>query len=215
MQQPRLHAALFDLDGVLIDSEGIYTRFWGEIGRRYLPDMPDFAAVIKGSTLVKIMSTYFPDPAVADAVVDDLRRLERQMTYDPFPGAVEFIDDLHRHGIKVAIVTSSGPKKMEALSRCQPRLVSSVDTIISAADVTRSKPDPEGYIKGASRLQVPPCDCFVFEDSLSGLAAARASGAHVIGLATTLPRMAIADKADLIVDTIADLSTDLLLNHFK
>lgn len=210
----RQRAALFDLDGVLIDSEGVYTRFWGDIGRRYVPGEPDFAAIIKGSTLVRILGDWFPDPAVRDLVVEELRIFEAEMTYDPFPGALSLIDDLHHHNIPVAIVTSSGPRKMQCLASRQPALIEAVDTIISAGDVTHSKPHPEGYLLGAARLGVQPADCFVFEDSLSGLAAGRASGATVIGIATTLPSDRIQGRADLIVDSIADITVDTLLHLF-
>lgn len=210
----RRRAALFDLDGVLIDSETIYSRLWGEIGRRYVPEIRDFAAIIKGSTMNRILATYFPDPDISQSVVKAVRDFETTMTFDPYPGVIDFINDLRRHGIATAIVTSSGPDKIAHLSRRQPTLVKSVDTIISAADVTRSKPDPEGYLIGAQRLGADPCDCFVFEDSLSGLQAGRASGARVIAVATTLPASSLQGYGHIVINSVADLTADTLLALF-
>ena len=84
---------LFDLDGVLIDSESLYTGFWSGIDRDYPTGIPDFARFIKGSTLDKIMD-YFPSEQVRGDILDRIREFEKGMTYEMFDGVATFLDDL-------------------------------------------------------------------------------------------------------------------------
>ncbi|MDE6161813.1 MAG: HAD hydrolase-like protein, partial [Muribaculaceae bacterium] len=87
-------AALFDLDGVLIDSESIYTEFWNRIDSIYPTGIPNFAYVIKGTTLPKILDTYFTDPEIRAHVLDHLREQEKNMRYVVFPHVVDFLKQL-------------------------------------------------------------------------------------------------------------------------
>lgn len=206
---PTPRGALFDLDGVLIDSEGIYTEFWQSIDDEFHTGVDNFALAIKGTTLDNILSTYFSQ----DDYPEILRRLkmqEQEMVYRLFPGAEEVLDLLRAAGWRTAIVTSSNPAKMEGLFSQVPSLRTLVDTIITDHDVQRSKPDPQGYLLAASRLGCRPADCLVFEDSLQGIEAGRRAGARVIGIATTNPRSAVEPVADLTLDTIADFDLTLL-----
>ena len=84
-------------------------------------------------------------------------------------------------------------------------------TVIDASQVTRSKPDPQGYIKAAESLGLKPEDCFVFEDSLQGLKAGNASGATVIALATTYPAEVLKGKAAKIIGGLDEFSVDEML----
>ena len=107
-------AALFDLDGVLVDSEGVYYEFWDNIDRMFPTGIPDFAASIKGSTLKKIMD-YFPDPDVRSRITTMLEEQERSMRYVLFDGVIPFLDELRSRHIPCAIVTSSNEDKMHKL----------------------------------------------------------------------------------------------------
>lgn len=202
-------AALFDLDGVLIDSEGTYTQFWAEMERIYPTGIPDYPQVIKGTNLQKILSNY-PSQAVRDDIVRRIDEFEAGMDYPMFDGAERLLSQLRKHRIPSAIVTSSSQEKMDSLFIKVPCLRKMVDEIVTGSEVTRSKPDPEGYLLAARKLSVDPADCVVFEDSLQGLEAGRRSGAAVVGIATTNPRSALVGRADIIVDSIADVSIDLL-----
>jgi HAD superfamily hydrolase (TIGR01509 family) len=195
---------LFDLDGVLIDTEPSYTEFWGAIGRRYNCGIEDFAHIIKGNTLGNILNTYFPDKAVQEEIVRDLKRHEAEMQYRVFDGVVEFVADLHKRGVRTAIVTSSNNIKMQHVREQLPELLANIDAVLTEEDVTKSKPDPQGYMLAAERLGCASEDCYVFEDSLAGLEAGRRSGSKVVGVATTNAREVIADKADFVVDNTAE-----------
>ena len=98
---------LFDLDGVLIDSESRYTEFWNEVEKTYPTGIPDFAIQIKGNTLPKILDTYFPQPERQTYIHRMLKDFEATMRYEPFQEAMRFVDELNASSIKCAIVTSS------------------------------------------------------------------------------------------------------------
>lgn len=205
-----LWGALFDLDGVLVDSEGIYTLFWHDIDTRFPTGVERFEYVIKGSTLENILDTYFPDEETQRCILDELKEQERNMEYCLFDGAAELLSLLKQAGVSSAIVTSSNRAKMRHLFNSVPALESLVDVVITGDDVTMSKPHPEGYNKAALRLGLEPCRCVVFEDSLAGLEAGRRAGGAVVGIATTNLRERLTDLADLVVDTVADLDVDTI-----
>lgn len=207
--------ALFDLDGVIIDSETRYTEFWAEVGRNFKLPSPTFAYDIKGTTLSDILDTYFADEPVRSGVIAMIHDFENRVQYDLFPGVYELIDSLRARGVRCAIVTSSDDVKMRFLYGQHPDFRAHFDVIIDGTQVTNSKPDPEGYLLAATRLGCAPEDCFVFEDSFPGLEAGRRAGATVVGVATTNPRDTLTGKADIIVDTIGDLDADTLLASIK
>ena len=105
----KFKAALFDLDGVLVDTEGTYTEFWGEIGKNY-GKKATFANDIKGTTLTDILSTHFAEPETRKEIESKLHDFEDNMEFHLFPGVKEFLKELRRRGVKCAIVTSSDKK---------------------------------------------------------------------------------------------------------
>lgn len=194
---------LFDLDGVLIDSESVYTTFWEGIDKIYPTGVSDFAHVIKGNTLPKILDTYFPDAARQKHILQLINDFEREMRYVPFAEAMRFVDDLNAEGIPCAVVTSSSRLKMDNLYAQLPSFRSRFAAVITSDLVTHSKPHPEPYLIGADAIGVSAERCYVFEDSLSGIASGKAAGATVVGLATTLPFDAIKAEAH---KTISDFA---------
>lgn len=214
ISEKRNIAVLFDLDGVLVDSEGIYTEFWEEIDRRYPTGVKDFAHVIKGNTLARILGTYFPDESIRRSILVELKRQEEEMVYRLFPGVDRLVMSLKEASIPTAIVTSSNAAKMRHLFNAVPLLRDNIDTIITEEDVTNSKPNPEGYLKASERLGVDPSHAVVFEDSLAGIEAGRRAGAVVVGVATTNPRSTIENLADVTVNLASEMTTDRILSLF-
>ena len=193
-----MDAGLFDLDGVIIDSENLYTQFWNGIEEIYPTGIPNFAIAIKGSTLPEILMLYKTDE-IREDVTRRLHYFQDSMEFTLLPGAMEFLTGLRDRGIPRALVTSSDARKMQCLFRQLPQLRDIFDVIIDASKVTKSKPDPEGYLIAANELGVAIGKCVVFEDSINGLNAGRASGAKVVALATTYPAEALTGLADMIV----------------
>lgn len=200
-------AALFDLDGVLIDSETLYTQFWKRVGERHHLPSPTFAYDIKGTTLNDILTTHFPDPKVRADVDRLLHDFENEIVYPVFPGALEFVDALRAAGLKTVIVTSSDSKKMEFLFRQHPDFPIHFDAIVTACDVTHSKPHPEPYLVGASKAGVKPSECLVFEDSYQGLESGRRAGCKVIGISTTNPASEVRLRSDVEAPSLASLQS--------
>lgn len=112
---------LFDLDGVLIDSEREYTRIWSEIDRKYPTGIENFAIKIKGQTLPEILNKHYP-PELHQAVTDELNRMEQQMRYEWLPGARELLENIRSRGFKAVLVTSSNDIKMQHLREERPEL---------------------------------------------------------------------------------------------
>lgn len=210
-----LFGALFDLDGVLINTEPEYTRIWNEIDARFPTGVEGFALKIKGTTLPDIMARYYPDPDIDAEVRVMLAEREEAMPYPLFDGVVDFLEALADEGIPAAIVTSSGDVKMERLFGMYPGFRNYFGAVVTDSMVTHSKPHPEGYRLGASMIGVPSERCVVFEDSFNGLRAGRAAGGHVVALATSNPRESLADLADEIIDTFSTYTTANLKALFR
>ena len=195
--------ALFDLDGVILDTEGSYTAFWDDYGSRHFSEK-DFGLKIKGQTLVKILGDYFPEENERKAITDAINDFERNMSYPFVPGVENYIKSLKSNGIRTAVVTSPNLLKMENVYRCHPGFREMFDMILTSEDFSESKPSPYCYLKAMRLFGAGPEDCVVFEDSLAGLQAARASGAFVTALTTTNPEEVVRNYADLVIRDFND-----------
>ena len=197
---------LFDFDGVIADTESQYTYFWDKMGKDYL-GLEGFGHTIKGQTLVQIFGKFF-DGMVREQeeIVPQLNAFERNMSYDYIPGALEFMQELKRRGIRSAIVTSSNDIKMSNAYAAHPELRELVDAVLTSEHFSKSKPDPECFLKGMEVLGGRPEDTYVFEDSIHGINAGRAAGAKVIGLATTNKREALTPLCDMVIDDFTQIS---------
>ena len=195
----QLKAALFDLDGVVFDTEPQYTIFWGSQCRLYHPERPGLEHEIKGSTLQQIYDKWWSGELEKerDIVTQRLNEFEAHMDYSYIAGFEAFIQDLRQHGVKTAVVTSSNLPKMQAVYRYQPDFKNLFDAILTSEDFDRSKPDPECYLKAAARLGASTDECIVFEDSFNGLRSGRAAQMAVVGLATTNSAEAIRELSDI------------------
>lgn len=201
---------LFDLDGVILATEPYYTYFWSGMGEKYL-GLKDFGLTIKGQTLKQILEQHVSDKEVAEKIVEELDRFEGKMDFGFIPGAWEFLTQVKEAGIPCAIVTSSNNKKMEKLYARNPELKSMVNAVLTSEHFSRSKPDPECFIKGMEVLGGNPSETIVFEDSIHGLNAGKSSGATVVGLATTNSPEIIAPLCDLIINDFDGLTINDLL----
>jgi len=192
-------AALFDLDGVVFDTEPQYTEFWGSQCRLYHPERPGLEQEIKGSTLTQIYDRWFSGDLESEqpVITRRLDAFEAQMRYEYIAGFEQLIADLHAHGVKTAVVTSSNQPKMESVYRAQPQFKQLFDAILTSEDFEYSKPHPDCYLKAAARFNAEPSECIVFEDSFNGLKSGRAAGMKVVGLATTNPAGSIAPLSDI------------------
>ncbi len=203
-----MKAALFDLDGVVFDTEPQYTVFWGNQCREFHPEHPGLEHEIKGQTLDQIFEAWF-NGALAEKrpiITARLDRYEQEMDYAYVKGFEQTIASLRHHSVKTAVVTSSNRQKMENVYQCHSEFKGFFDAILTSEDFDHSKPHPDCYLKAAARFGVDPADCVVFEDSFNGLRAGRAAGMTVVGLATTNAPERIAPLCDTIIKDFSEYS---------
>ena len=181
-------ACLFDLDGVVFDTEPLYTLFWRNLDKRLRPNIDNFEHIIKGQTLAQIYDKYFAgEEKKQEEITAFVNEYEQNMSFNYIAGFEDFVKDVRSKGIKTAVVTSSNLEKMLNVYNKHPEFKGYFDEILTSEDFEESKPSPDCYFKAAARFGVSPKECIVFEDSFNGLRSGIASGARIIGLATTNP----------------------------
>lgn len=200
-----LKAALFDFDGVLVDTEKLYDVFWDEMGERYHTGIPHFASHIKGTTIDGLIEKYFADRPEEEKkqIIAESNHFDWNMPMPPMPGSFEFVRMLKAHGVQIGLVTSSDDKKLAHAFHELPFMEGLFDTIVSANRITRGKPDPMCYRLAAQDLGRKPEDCLVFEDSFAGIQAGKGAGMRVIALSTTNPAAQLEGKADYVIPNLA------------
>lgn len=204
---------LFDLDGVLLDTEGIYTDFWQAIDDKYPTGVPGFAHIIKGSNLSAILNTYYPNKELQKKIINILDDFEKEMKYRPFPDAMKFVEELKIAAIPTCIVTSSSMLKMNNAFEQLPGFREMFDGLITGDMVKNCKPNPEGYLLGAQKIGINPKNCYVFEDSLQGIQAGLSAGCKVVALTTTVAREQIEKlNADKIINNFTNLTVNDMLS---
>ena len=203
-----IKAALFDLDGVVFDTESQYTVFWGSQCREFHPEHPGLEHEIKGQTLDQIYDAWFNGnlKEIRPLLTERLNVYEAQMDYLYVEGFENFVFSLRKQNVKTAVVTSSNQQKMESVYRKHPEFKSLFDAILTSEDFEYSKPHPDCYLKAAARFGATPEECMVFEDSFNGLKSGRAAGMTVIGLATTNAAEAIAPLCDQVIKDYSSFS---------
>lgn len=193
----RCSAFLFDLDGVLVDSNAISERTWRRWAERHDLDPEPVLRIAHGRQVRDSLRKVFPSLAV-DAEVEwlDAAELQDVEGLTVVPGVKEFLASVPRD--RWAIVTSCGHAlaqvRLDAVGLPTPQI------LVVAEDITNGKPAPDGYLLGASRLGCDPRACLVFEDAPAGVAAGRAAGARVVGLTTSLDADALVGAEAFIAD---------------
>ena len=175
-------ALLLDMDGTLVDSDAVVERIWRRWAERHGLDGDEVMKVVHGRQGHASLALLLPERPVDQNFADNARMLAEE-TADmdgvvAVPGAPEFLASLR--GLPHALVTSAdvplSTARMAAAGLSLPGIR------ITAESVGASKPDPEGFLKGAAELGIAPADCVVFEDSGAGIAAGRAAGMRVVGV---------------------------------
>jgi sugar-phosphatase len=201
-------ALLLDMDGTLVNSDAVVERCWRRWAERHALAADEVMKVVHGRQGHASMALLLPDRPMDQNHADNERMLAEE-TADldgiiAVPGAPEFLTSLR--GLPHALVTSAdvalSTARMTAAGLGLP------DVRITAESVGASKPDPEGFLKGAAELGVAPADCIVFEDSAAGIAAGRAAGMRVVGVGPRAgvhePDLLVRDLTEVRVETAGD-----------
>ncbi|MFE4360867.1 HAD family hydrolase [Kitasatospora xanthocidica] len=195
-------ALLLDMDGTLVNSDAVVERCFSRWAERNGLDPAEVLAVAHGRQGHATMALLLPDRPAELNLADNERILaeERADTEGvvPVPGAAAFLASLT--GLPHALVTSADLPlariRMTAAGLPMPSV------LVTAESVGASKPDPEGFLKGAADLGFAPADCLAFEDSGAGIAAAKAAGVRVVGVG---PR-ALPHHPDAHADTLTTVT---------
>ena len=173
-------AFLFDMDGTLLDSSAVVERVWREWAQRHGIEVDALMAVMHGVRAEDLVRRFARDGMDIAGEIGALFRAEMDDIEGvlPIAGINAFIERLDP--ARWAIVTSA-PREL-ALRRIQAVGLPVPRHLVAAGDVTRGKPDPEGFLKAAEALGVPIGDCLVFEDSAAGLQAGRNAGARIVAI---------------------------------
>lgn len=177
--------AIFDQDGLMFDTETIFSKAWIMAGKKLGVSVPkDFCISVSGSSgevMRQIVQAYIPE-VDCDALISQTYQISYEMqrhTLPQKPGLHEILEFFRSHGVKMAVASSSHLEPIERnLERSGIR--SYFETIVSGEDVSCSKPDPEAFLTAAKRLGLSPSDCYVFEDSFNGVRAGHAAGCCTI-----------------------------------
>jgi mannitol-1-/sugar-/sorbitol-6-phosphatase len=178
----RVRAVLFDLDGVLVESRDATERVWLEWASRNGIGAEELRAAMHGVRSVEVVRALRPElDAEAEAA-----GIEEAQTLDvrglrAIRGAPEALAGLRPD--RVAVVTSATPAL--AAARLAAVGIEPPAVMVTAEDVSRGKPDPEGYLAAARRLGVEPAEALVVEDAPPGIEAGRAAGAATVGVTST------------------------------
>jgi HAD superfamily hydrolase (TIGR01509 family) len=187
-----LQAVLFDMDGLLVDSEPLWFEVECAVMARLHGDWSesDQQALVGGSLprTVSYLLARAARPASREDVgrwlVDGMTSLLMSRTLTMLPGARELLAEVRAAGIRHALVTSSERPIMDAVLL---KLGVGFDATVCANDVSCGKPDPEPYLRAASLLQADPRSCVALEDSPNGVASAEAAGCRLIAVPSLVP----------------------------
>lgn len=196
----KFKCALFDLDGVVFDTEPQYTVFWRGEFQHYYPEQPGMEMRIKGMALTEIYERFLKEfEAEWPAITQRLNDFEANMQFVYVDGFADFVKQLRDNGIKTAVVTSSNRDKMVNVYEKCPEFKGYFDRIFTAEDFAKSKPDPDCYLRGMKYFGYQASETAVFEDSINGLKSAKASGGFVVGLTTANPESVVGEYADVMI----------------
>ena len=204
------HAALWDMDGVLIDSGPSHFEGWRRLARERGGDLtyerfrPTFGMRNDQAVLAMFGEVSADESEAIASRKEELFREVIRESLEAKPGVRDLLTGLRAAGFRLA-VASSAPKVNVLLVLEILGLGSFFQAIVSGADVVHGKPDPEVFIRGGERLGVPPERCVVFEDAVVGVAAALGAGMRCVAVVGTATPDELQD-ADLVVGSLAVLS---------
>lgn len=214
MNNETMWGAIFDWDGVVVDSSAAHERSWEmlgeELGKELPPDHFKRGFGMKNVPIILNQLCWTTDPAEAERLGRRKEELYRELVGDqgiePLAGARAWIETLNRNGIPCVVGSSTERANLEMATEVMG-LGGRFRTFIASEDVSHGKPDPEVFLLCARALDLPPERCVVFEDTTMGIAAARAAGTRVVAVAGT-NRPGKLQDADRIVHRLDELTVD-------
>ncbi len=188
-----IKGAIFDMDGLMFDTERIYGIYWRQVSTELGYPMDDAAVIAMcGATRnfqIEALHARLGKEAPAEGIIDEcMRRTRAHIATHPIPfkaGLVELLTALRDRGIPVAVATGTRRVAADAMI-ARAQLSAYIDAMVCGDEVAACKPDPEIFLKAAELIGVPPQECIVLEDSFNGIIAAHTAGAQPIMIPDTM-----------------------------
>jgi len=212
-----IKAVIFDMDGLMVDTEPIHSASFSAMLLHYGAE-----PVLNDSGVVQEIASannyaQLKDQYQLQASLDELKKFKRavheqllQEGLMPMPGLHQLIDMLAAHHIKLAIASSSNHRHIE-LIMTQLGILDQFAAIVSTEEVARGKPAPDVFLEAARRLKVKPGDCVVFEDAAAGVTAAKAAGMAAIAVPSRFTKDQDFIDAKQIIGSLADIDWQTLV----
>ena len=206
--------AIFDWDGVIIDSAALHEQSWHrlarELGTTIAPQSFIRGFGMKSARIIEEIHGWSHDPAEIARLTNRKEALYREIVAQgeiaPLPGVVEWLARLREAGVPSAVASSTHRLNIDAVL-ARIGLQDAFRAIVSAEDVVHGKPNPEVFLKAAEKLELSAARCVVFEDAHVGIEAAHAAGMKVVAVTTTHPAAKLS-AADLVVRRLDQLSIE-------
>lgn len=206
-----MKAVIFDMDGVISDTQHVHARIEKEILARYGISMSEeeITKRFAGTPVTHLFHTLFEEHGILDVDIEALCREKRQAVMDAtseiieIPGAAKLIESLHHAGARIAVASGSNHTYI-GIVLATLRLSDFFEVITSNYDVPHPKPAPDIFLLAAQKLGVEPADCVVIEDGISGMKGAKAAGMKCIALVKDDDEY----PADLVVKSFAEVSVE-------
>jgi len=212
---PRLEAVLFDMDGVIIDSEPLWSKAEQQLlARRNLAYSPELKAVMMGldsSEAVGYLIKHYDLQESLGEVVEERNQLIAglfRQFLQPMPHALQLVRSVRAAEIKTGLASSS-PKELVDLALGRLNITGLFDLILSGDQVVRGKPAPDMYLTAARELGVSQENCLVIEDAPHGVAAAKAAGMCCLAISTSVNE-SVLEAADKVVKGFYEVNLALL-----
>ena len=213
-----MKAVIFDMDGVIVDTNPHHRTAWREFYQRYGKTLSDedFVEHVSGKHNTHIVAHLFAGQTLTP---DEVLRLgnEKEALFRelyrpnivPVAGLVDFLKALKKAGILTAVATSAPVENLDFVVDAL-QLRPYFDALLNESMVSRPKPDPEIYQKAMAMLSVEPGESVVFEDSMTGIRAAKALGATVVGVATTQTPDELRPFVDDVISNFTEMTPERL-----
>jgi beta-phosphoglucomutase len=210
-----IKACIFDLDGVIVDTAVYHYQAWKRLANSLGFDFTEHDnEQLKGVSRVRSLEIILElggvtkTPAEQEQLATQknewyVEMISHMKPDEILPGAKEFVQACRDAGIKTALGSAS-KNSMMILDKIG--MTNLFDAIIDGNKVTKAKPDPEVFLKGADELDVPPADCVVFEDAIAGVEAAKAGGMKSVGIGSP----DVLKRADMVLSGLSQMTLDKL-----
>jgi beta-phosphoglucomutase len=215
-----IKAFLFDLDGVIVDTAIYHYQAWRRLANELGFDISEeFNEQLKGVSRMESLDIILahggltlPDEKKTELATQKnqwyLELVSRMTSEDILPGVANFFSQVRKANLLTALgsVSKNAPLILERIG-----MTEAFDAIIDGTKITKGKPDPEVFTKGAAELEVAPAECVVFEDAVAGVEAGKRGGMFVVGLGSP----DVLTQADFVAPSLDALTVDEVLGRFS